>query len=114
MVNDFTLLNAALHILQTSIQSLIDMSAHLLSELGEKPPATYGELAENLSKQQVISNSESKLAKKLIGFRNILVHTYLKVDINLLLEILEERKYHDILNIALKILKYAHEKKIDS
>ncbi|MBS7252177.1 MAG: DUF86 domain-containing protein [Candidatus Freyarchaeota archaeon] len=52
-------------------------------------------------------------AKKVIGFRNILVHTYLDVNTNIVLKILKERKYHNILKIALKILKYAHEKKID-
>ena len=111
MIIDFTLLNAVLHMLQTSIQSLIEGSARLLSELGEKPPATYGELPENLSKNKVLSNSESLLAKKVIGFRNILVNTYLNVNTNIVLNILEERKYRNILKIALKILKYAHKKR---
>ncbi|MEM2959798.1 MAG: DUF86 domain-containing protein [Candidatus Freyarchaeota archaeon] len=113
VINDFTLLNATLHMLQTSIQSLIDASARLLSELGEKPPATYGELPEKLSKNKVLSHSESLTAKKVIGFRNIIVHTYLDLNTNIVLNILKERKYHDILKIALKILRYAHEKKID-
>ncbi|MBS7270052.1 MAG: DUF86 domain-containing protein [Candidatus Freyarchaeota archaeon] len=62
--NDFTLLNAALHMLQTSIQSLIDVSARLLSELGEKPPATYGELPQKLSENKVLSHSETLNSQK--------------------------------------------------
>jgi len=113
VVVDFTLFNAVLHMLQTSIQSFIDAGARLLSELGEKPPKTYGELPEKLLEKGVLSSGEGIIARKIIGLRNILVHTYLDVDTNIVLNILEEGKYHDILKMALKILKFAHDKKID-
>ncbi|MGQ4893816.1 MAG: HepT-like ribonuclease domain-containing protein [Candidatus Njordarchaeia archaeon] len=48
-----------------------------------------------------------------MGFRNILVHTYIGVNLNLVKEILEKRKYRDLLNLALKIVEKAQEKGID-
>nr|MDO8062626.1 DUF86 domain-containing protein [Candidatus Freyrarchaeum guaymaensis] len=82
--------------------------------MGEKPPRTYSEIPESLLKRNVPPQSEAALARKVIGFRNVLVHAYLDVDEKLLLTIPEQRKYLDILDIALTLLKYAHEHGIDS
>lgn len=113
IVNDFVLLNAVLHMLQTSIQSLIDCSARILSELGERPPRTYGEIPETLARKNILPSGKAETARKMIGFRNVLVHTYLDLDAKLLLAILEERKFLDILDIALELLRYAQERGID-
>lgn len=51
IIDDFILFNSVLHILQTSIQSLIDIEARVLSELGIKPPSIYREIAEHLKEK---------------------------------------------------------------
>ena len=43
VLEDYFYLNAVLYVLQTSIQALIDMTYRLLSEMGVKPPSSYGE-----------------------------------------------------------------------
>jgi|GEM_PF-2279369 len=44
LINDYVLLNAVLHMLQTSIQALIDIGSIILSQYPYKPPSTYSEI----------------------------------------------------------------------
>ena len=113
IIEDFYFMNSVLHILQVSIQALIDMACHLISELKEKPPATYSEAATILKKKDVLSKEEAELMKKMIGFRNIVVHGYITLSLDLVVRILEEKKYKDILKIAKRIMSYARNKNID-
>lgn len=113
IIDDFILFNSVLHILQTSIQSLIDIGARVLSELGIKPPSIYREIAEHLKDKKFLNASESTLMARIIGFRNILVHGYLTINIDLLKEILKEKKYNDIMKLATKIVEKAQKTGID-
>jgi uncharacterized protein YutE (UPF0331/DUF86 family) len=70
---------AAEHALQLAIQTCIDVSAHVVSELGLKAPADYRGVFESLQP----AGLDAKLAERLAaaaGMRNILVHGYLDVD----------------------------------
>ncbi|MHA1664506.1 MAG: type VII toxin-antitoxin system HepT family RNase toxin [Candidatus Njordarchaeales archaeon] len=113
VIRDFIYVNSILHILQTSIQALIDIGTRVISELGERPPDIYREVAFRLASNNFLKKDEAILLAKIIGFRNILVHTYIGVNLNLVKEILEKRKYRDLLNLALKIVEKAQEKGID-
>ncbi len=113
IIQDFILLNSVLHILQTSIQALIDIGTRVLSEMGIKPPSVYREIARSLKDRKFITDEESELMTKIIGFRNILVHGYLAINLELLREILRERKYGDIIKLAIKIIEKAQQSGID-
>ena len=113
ILDSFVLLSAVLHILQTSIQSLIDIGTRFLAEMGRKPPATYGEVGEALVEEGVFSRDDARLFKKIVGFRNIVVHRYLAIDLSLVRRILERRLYYDIMRLALKLLERAEERGID-
>ena len=70
---------AAEHALQLAIQACIDVSAHVVSELGLKAPADYRGVFESLQ----AAGLDPELAERLAaaaGMRNILVHGYLDVD----------------------------------
>ena len=113
LIQDFILLNSVLHILQTSIQALIDIGTRVLSEMGVKPPSIYREIAKSLKDEEFLTDDESELMAKIIGFRNILVHGYLAINLELLKEILSAKKYNDIMKLAIKIVEKAQQLGID-
>lgn len=113
VLNDFILQNSVLHLLQTSAQALLDIGSRVLSEMGEKPPAIYGEVAIRLGDVGILSREESDLMVKIIGFRNIIVYGYLGINMELLSEILRERRYRDVLRIATSIVEKSKDLGID-
>jgi len=113
IMEDFILSSGILYILQSSTQSLIDMAYRVLSELGEKPPNSYGEASHRLVELGILAPEDGEKMKSMIGFRNVLVHRYLELSRELVVEILTERRYRDILAIAYKILKKSIDLGID-
>ncbi len=110
VLGDYYMLNAVLHMLQVSVQALAGMGARLIAERGEKPPGSYSEVSEILEKIGVLSGSEASVMKKAIGFRNIVVHGYTRVSLEILEEILSEGKYAEL---ARKMLLKAREQGVD-
>ncbi|RLG50526.1 MAG: hypothetical protein DRN96_04850 [Thermoproteota archaeon] len=51
--------------------------------------------------------------RKAIGFRNILVHGYTRVSIEILERILEEGRYADISELARRVVLKAREQEVD-
>lgn len=98
---------ATLHLLQLSIQSLIDMSSRLISLMGAKKPKEYSEIADILTNEGILSEDEGKSLRNMIRFRNLLVHTYAKVSPSVVYGIAKERAEGEIKNIAGRILKAA-------
>lgn len=70
---------AAEHALQLSIQSCLDVGAHLISELGLRTPADYRSVFASLRPAGLDAELAERLAAA-TGMRNILVHGYLDVD----------------------------------
>lgn len=70
---------ATQHALQLSIQTCIDLGAHMVSELGLRAPEDYRGVFESL----IPAGLDRALATRLstaAGMRNVLVHGYLEVD----------------------------------
>lgn len=66
--------------LQVSVQVAIDIGAHLVSELGLRPPSDYRGVFLSLAGDGMI---DAELAERLgdaAGLRNLLVHDYGEVD----------------------------------
>ena len=74
--------------LQLAAQACIDLGNHLISHFGFETPKDYGEIFEILAKEGVISKDLCSNMKKISGFRNILVHDYLSIDIGKVAEVL--------------------------
>jgi len=104
---------STLHLLQLSIQCLIDMSSRLISLLGAKKPKEYSELAEILHEEGVLGDAEKKSFRDMIRFRNLLIHVYAKISPSIVYKIAKERAEKDIKDIAGKIIKEARDRGYD-
>lgn len=113
MLDNYLTLNAVLHLLQVSIQAMLDIGSGIIAASGEKTPASYGDTAKILGEMKIISREEVELMRRIIGFRNIVVHGYTSISLKLVKNILDEKRYQDILNISTKLYKYALENKVD-
>ena len=72
-----------------SIQIIIDISCHISSKYNLGSTKTYVACIENLQKQNYIDKNLSKNLISAIGLRNLLVHEYVKIDIEQLYSFLK-------------------------
>jgi len=74
--------------LQRSVQACIDLASIIISTKGFKLPSKYKQSFDILRENHIIDSSLADKMKKMIGFRNIAVHDYKQLDINILKSIL--------------------------
>ena len=79
-VGDFRNVAAALYLLQTSIQALIDVAGYLVSRHGLATPRTSHEVFERLEHAELVPPGTAAAVANMIGFRNRVVHLYDRVD----------------------------------
>ena len=90
---------AAERFLQLSIEALLDMGNHIIAEKNWGSVDTYRDVATRLYQKGVLNEAEYHLFVKMIGLRNILVHEYLEIEVDVVYDII---KYN--LNDIRKIL----------
>ena len=83
--------------LERSVQLCVDIANHILSSLDDSPAMSMAESFERLSEKGIIPNKLSVNLKKAVGFRNLSVHAYDKIDWQLVWNILEG----DLLDLVL-------------
>src|SRR5262245_16766696 len=66
--------------LQLAIQAVLDVSNHIVADLNLSLPSDNKELFELLAKRKIVSASLSRKLVAMAGFRNLLVHEYIKID----------------------------------
>lgn len=93
--------------IQISIECVIDIGNILISVTDNDKPSTYRETMITLSQIDVIPEKFSKKLSRMVGFRNILVHDYAKIDEDMILFILKNElddfiKYMNYVNKWLK------------
>lgn len=79
-------------LLQISIETVIDISFLLVKGLRLGLPAEEDDLFEKLVGAGIISQSTKETAKRMKGFRNILVHRYGDIDDGIVYEMATERR----------------------
>lgn len=79
-----------LHNLQLSIQGCIDIASHIISDQGWIVPDTLAGLFDILMKHKIISQKLNEKLKKMVGFRNIIIHEYGTIDLDKVYTILRE------------------------
>ena len=87
--------NSALHdlaerYLHLLTESLIDIGNHLVADQNLGSPGSYREIFQKLDEAEIISEELSLKLQDWTGYRNILVHGYLKVDHSVAYEIIKE------------------------
>jgi uncharacterized protein YutE (UPF0331/DUF86 family) len=63
----------------TSIEACIDVAQHICSTQGWGPPADNGDAMKVLGRHGALTADVSDSMRRAVGFRNILVHEYVKV-----------------------------------
>jgi uncharacterized protein YutE (UPF0331/DUF86 family) len=65
---------------QIGLQCLLDIGAHIIAELGAKPPEELEGILPTLANEGVISREVADRLKGAGKFRNLLVHEYIDID----------------------------------
>ena len=66
--------------LSRAVQLSVDIGTHIIAGMEVPPPDTMGQTFDILAQAGVIHDDLAKRLKKSVGFRNIAVHNYEKID----------------------------------
>ncbi len=102
--SDFRNIYAGLHILQTSIQALLDIGSYIIANLGLKMPNTNAEIIKILSDAGYIPEEKIEAYTDMSKFRNRIVHLYNHIDTKTLYNILMN-ELNDIKEFYMNLLK---------
>ncbi|MEO0115377.1 MAG: DUF86 domain-containing protein [candidate division WOR-3 bacterium] len=80
-LNDWKLQDSALREFQVAIESLADIANHIIAQKDWRRPTSYKEIITVLAENKVIPEDFVKTGEKIMGFRNIIVHEYLYLDL---------------------------------
>ena len=80
--------------LHLSIECLLDIGNHVISDRGYRKPDTYAEILEILSEEGVVSQDLCRKMAGMAAFRNVLVHDYLDLDREKVYQVLKEHIKH--------------------
>ncbi|MEM3023130.1 MAG: DUF86 domain-containing protein [Candidatus Bathyarchaeia archaeon] len=88
---DFMARGAAERYLQVSIECVIDVGNEIISSLGLRRPERYRDIPAILAEAKVIPEVFAESVASMIGFRNLLVHDYALIDLDLVYEFIQRR-----------------------
>jgi uncharacterized protein YutE (UPF0331/DUF86 family) len=77
--------------LQMAVETCLDVANHVIADRGLKVPATYGETFDVLADVGLLNPALRVPMRRMVGFRNIVVHEYAAVDAEHVVRILRER-----------------------
>ncbi|MAT50411.1 MAG: hypothetical protein CMK32_04410 [Porticoccaceae bacterium] len=77
--------------LARAVQLSVDIAAHILASGGGRIPNTMAEVFEALEQEGFINADLAGRMKRAVGFRNIAVHAYEKIDWGIVQEICRSR-----------------------
>ena len=80
--------------LQLVIECLLDIGNHVISDKGFRKPDTYAEVFEILAQNHVIQKKLYEQIEGMTAFRNILVHDYLRLDLERVYQVLQQKVQH--------------------
>ena len=89
-ITDYHLYGLAERYLQLSIECLLDIGRLIITGLGLRKPDRHQDIVEILWEAGVISSDLASRLQGIAGFRNILVHDYLKINRDLVYENLQK------------------------
>ena len=81
---------ATMHYLVIGIEVIIDIGQHILSEVFRSGGESYEEIILNLGEKKVVSWNFAKENANMAKFRNLLIHEYIKVDLEKVYQYLQK------------------------
>jgi len=97
--------------LQVCTEALMDIGRKIISQMNWRIPKDYKDVAEVLRENRVFNKKLADSLKEVIGLRNILVHFYADVKLEIIYDNLKE--YKESLERGMQILiKFYKEKRI--
>lgn len=91
LLGDRTRLSAVKYGFVVATEAAIDAGEHVISSEGLRGPDSFGDVFKVLGEAGYIDQGLASRLEGMAGFRNVLVHGYLKVDDHRVLEILRTR-----------------------
>lgn len=88
LVNNYDLQDIISINLERAVQLSVDIALHIIGDTEEKIPDTMAESFSVLAKLNIIPNELMEKLKKSVGFRNISIHEYKKIDWEIVYEII--------------------------
>ena len=79
------------HTLQIAIQAMLDVASHIVSDQRLGEPRTNRELVDQLARAGWLPAELADTMRQMVGFRNILVHGYDVVDVEIVRDVVEHR-----------------------
>lgn len=91
-VADYRNVAAAIYLLQTSIQALIDVGSFLVAHNVLPTPRSSHQVFEHLEQAGLLDPGTAARAAPIVGFRNRVVHLYDRVDDKRVYEVLTQHR----------------------
>ncbi|MGC9023237.1 MAG: type VII toxin-antitoxin system HepT family RNase toxin [Chloroflexia bacterium] len=89
-LEDFAKVAGAKYLLQVAIECCLDIAHHIVADEGYRPPADYYDTFLVLAENGIVPETFLPTLRKMVGFRNRLVHLYWEVDEATVYRILQE------------------------
>ena len=77
--------------LQMAIEACVDIASHMVADRGLRAPATYADTFDILVHSGLLSPDLGEAMVKMTGFRNVIVHDYAGIDVEVVIRVLRER-----------------------
>jgi len=101
-IKDIDCQESILFNIQMAVQNCIDLAAHIISEEGFGVPGSTSEMFYVLEENGYLDTDISEKMVKAVGFRNLVVHEYGKIELEQVFEV-AQKDIHD-LNEYLKVI----------
>jgi len=97
--------------LQLAIQCVIDIATHIMVTMGSRTPTDYGDAILGLAELGVIPPAYAAKIVGMAGFRNVLVHEYLNIDLRQVYKNWQEH-LEDFVRFSEYIIRFLEEKRL--
>jgi len=111
--NDLTLRGAVERYMQVALEIVIEIGDMIIAKEGFRKPERYREVIEILGENNILPKAFARLFAPAAGFRNILVHRYGDIDLDILYKHLKNNT-KDFDTFARHIAKYLKKSPLES
>ena len=104
-LKDYTKQDSIILNIQRACEACIDLAMHIVAQERLGLPQTSRDAFDMLESSSIIDEEIAKRLKAMVGFRNIAVHDYQTINLNILEQIVEKH-LEDFTDFTKQILKY--------